>query len=299
MRLGKIVFFMLALALLTASCNEDSSKDEPAPEELLPGAAFVPQDVVPNSIFFANHERIVGYVLWPEVTVDDTDLQGEGYFSYDYWWAHRSEAQSLEDYMALCQVPQSVLEAMSTRNLVLTCFKHPYSLIYSAYNDQYYGVMVAMEANCFQELMRRKTGRAELLDVFSDLQYGDTILTRGDVSLNKWDYAPVLICLMTAVDCGVYDQAQVKRIASEVFNQIDDIVEFYSAADYVDWDFLRYPYLVGAILAHHNDEQLQDSEKELLYRFLGWQGWTGDTFSAEDVSNSTRIISESLERLVQ
>ena len=42
MRLGKIVFFMLALALLTASCNEDSSKDEPAPEELLPGAAFVP-----------------------------------------------------------------------------------------------------------------------------------------------------------------------------------------------------------------------------------------------------------------
>ena len=104
---------------------------------------------------------------------------------------------------------------------------------------------------------------------------------------------------MTAVDCSVYNQSQVKRIASEVFNQIDDIVAFYSAADHVDWDFLRYPYLLGAILAHHNDDQLQDSEKELLYRFLGWQGWTSETFSAEDVSKSTLIISTSLERLMQ
>ena len=104
---------------------------------------------------------------------------------------------------------------------------------------------------------------------------------------------------MTAVDCGVYDQAQVKRIAGEVFEQIDDIVEYYSAADHVDWEILRYPYLVGAILAHHNDEQLNDSEKKLLYSFLGWQGWTSDTFSAEDVSRSTQIISESLERLSQ
>ena len=156
-----------------------------------------------------------------------------------------------------------------------------------------------MTANSFQELMRRQTGRAELLDLFCDLHYGDTILTRGDVSLGKWDYAPVLICLMTAVDCGVYDQAQVKRIAGEVFNQIDDIVEFYSDADHVDWDALRCPYLLGAILAHHNDKQLNDSEKELLYSFLGWQGWPSDTFSAEDVSNSTRIVSESLERLAQ
>ena len=289
MRFVKIVFCMLALVLITASCTKDSSKDEPAPP-------FKPQDVTPNSWFFAGHERYVGYVLWPEATIDDSKLTGDGY-GYGYYYQHRAGAESFEEMMAMCQVPKTILKAMSTRNLVLTCFKHPFVFNYIAYNDHYQGVMVAMEANCFQELMRRQTGRAELLELFCELQYGDTILTRGDVHLSKWDYAPVLICLMTAVDCGVYDKAQVKRIAGEVFNQIDDIVAFY--ADYVDWEISRYPYLLGAILAHHNDEQLQDSEKELLYKFLGWQGWTSDTFSVEDVSNSIRIISESLERLSQ
>ena len=291
MRFSFLSLCLLALAVLTASCDSKDSKDEPAPP-------FKPKDVTPNSWFFAGHERYVGYVLWPEATVDDSNLTGEGY-GYGYYYQHRAGAESFDEMMAMCQVPKAILKAMSTHNLVLTCFKHPFVFNYLAYNDQYQGVMVAMEANCFQELMRRKTGRAELLDLFCDLQYGDTILTRGDVHLGKWDYGPVLICLMTAVDCGVYDDAQVKRIAGEVFNQIDDIEDFFSAADHADWDLLRYPYLLGAILAHHNDELLQDSEKELLYRFLGWQGWTSETFSAADVSNSTRIISESLERLAQ
>ena len=291
MRISVLTLSLLAVALLMVSCDSKDSSDEPAPP-------FKPQDVTPNSWFFAGHERNVGYVLWPEATVDDSNLTGDGY-GYGYYYQHRAGAESYDEMMAMCQVPKAILKAMSTHNLVLTCFKHPFIFNHMAYNDQYLGVMTAMEGNCFQELMRRRTGRVELLDLFCDLQYGDTILTRGDVHLGKWDYAPVLICLMTAVDCGVYDKAQVKRIAGEVFNQIDDIVASYADADNVEWYFLRYPYLVGAILAHHNDDQLQDSEKELLYRFLGWQGWTGDTFSAEDVSNSTRIISESLERLSQ
>ena len=282
---------IFALALFMVSCDSKDSKEEPAPP-------FVPHDVTPNSWFFAGHERYVGYVLWPEATVDDSNLTGEGY-GYGYYYQHRAGAESFDEMMAMCQVPKAILNAMSTRNLVLTCFKHPFIFNYVAYNDQYQGVMVAMEANCFQELMRRRTGRAELLGLFCDLQFGDTILTRGDVHLGKWDYGPVLICLMTAVDCGVYDQTQIKRIAGEVFNQIDDIEAFFSGEDHVDWDFLRYPYLVGAILAHHNDDQLQNSEKELLYRFLGWQGWTSETFSAADVSKSTLIISTSLERLAQ
>ena len=282
---------IFALALFMVSCDSKDSKEEPAPP-------FVPHEVTPNSWFFAGHERYVGYVLWPEATVDDSNLTGEGY-GYGYYYQHRAGAESFDEMMAMCQVPKVILKAMSTRNLVLTCFKHPFIFNYVAYNDQYQGVMVAMEANCFQELMRRRTGRAELLGLFCDLQFGDTILTRGDVHLGKWDYGPVLICLMTAVDCGVYDQTQIKRIAGEVFNQIDDIEAFFSGEDHVDWDFLRYPYLVGAILAHHNDDQLQNSEKELLYRFLGWQGWTSETFSAADVSKSTLIISTSLERLAQ
>ena len=98
MRFNYLTLWLLAVILLTG-CHD--SKDEPVTDELLPGPAFVPQEVVPNSNFFANHERAVGYVLWPEATVDDTGLQGEGYFSYDYWWVHRAEAHSLEDFIVL------------------------------------------------------------------------------------------------------------------------------------------------------------------------------------------------------
>ena len=189
----------LVLALFAVSCDSKDSGDEPAPP-------FKPQDVTPNSWFFAGHERYVGYVLWPEATVDDSNLTGEGY-GYGYYYQHRAGAESFDEMMAMCQVPKAILKAMSTRNLVLTCFKHPFIFNHLAYNDRYQGVMVAMEANCFQELMKRRTGRAELLDLFCELQFGDTILKRGEVSLNKWDYTPVLICLMTAVDCGVYDRA--------------------------------------------------------------------------------------------
>ena len=299
MRISHAIFPLFVLAMIAASCNSKDPKEEPVPDELLPGPPFMPQEVVPNSNFFANHEKVQGYVLWPEATIDDSNLQGEGYFSYEYWSNHISEAQSFEGLLALCQVPQSILNVMSTRNLVLTCFKHPYSLIYTSYDDEYMGVMTIMTANSYQELMRRQSGSAELLDLFCKLKYGNILFSIDNVALTHYDYPVVVICLITAVDCNVFDQNQVKRLAIEALNQIDAIIEFYSGAGDVDWRVLRYPYLLGAILTHHNDMELQDNERELLYRFLGWQGLPSNKFTWEEVSNSTRIISESLERLVR
>jgi len=66
---------------------------------------------------------------------------------------------------------------------------------------------------------------------------------------------------------------------------------------------LRYPYLLGAILAYHNDKTLQESERDLLYKFLGYQGDVATNgeqilFSWDDITHSTEVIIASLERLL-
>ena len=298
MYVSKRVLLLILLSFaftLLAGCDADN-QDEPAPP-------FEPQDVTPHSLFFADHERYVGYVLWPDATVDDSNLSGEGY-GYGYYYQHRAEAESFDEMMAMCQVPKAILNAMSTRNLVLTCFKHPFSWNFMSYNDEYLGMMVSMQANCFQELMRRRTGHAELLDLFTQLHYGDTVFVRDGTILGSLEYPAVFLCMMTSVDCGVFNQTQVKQIASGVFKHIDDIVEYNSHSDGSGWWrwTLRYPYLVGSVLAYHNDKELQDSERDLLYRFVGWQAMPGsggeNVLTEEDISLSTQIIATSLERLL-
>jgi hypothetical protein len=287
-----LILSLLAMLSLTG-CGD--SKDEPAPP-------FKPKDVTPNSRLFASHEKSVGYVLWPEASIDDSMLKGEGY-GYGYYYQHRAEAESFEEMMVMCQVPKSVLNAMSTRNLVVTCFKHPFTMNYFAYNDEYYGLMVTMTANCYQELMKRRSGRTELLDLLCDIKYGDPVSCRDSITFNSFEYFAVLLCMMTAVDCDVYEGTQIRQIANEVLNQIDDIIEYDSQHEGVRWYSMRYPYLLGAILAYHNDKELQESERELLYKFIGYQGDVSTNgeqilFSWEEVTHSTEVVIASLERLL-
>ena len=292
MRSGKIVLYLFALLLFTASCNSDE-----------PASPFKRKDVEPHSQLFATYEKNEGYVLWPGATINDSKLKGEGY-DYGYYYQHRTEAKSFEEMMAMCQVPKSILKKMSTRNLVLTCFKHPYTFNYLLYDNEYAGVMSTMTANCYQELMRRRTGGAELLDLFCEMSYGDTILLRDGISLSTLEYGAVCICTMTALDCDVFDEEQIKQIANEIFDQIDGVIDYFdTTGENLSWMELSYPYLVGAVLAYHNDVVLQDYERDLLYKFFFYRAYPyiSDkvSYSQEDVSRSTQIVTESLERLLQ
>ena len=64
---------------------------------------------------------------------------------------------------------------------------------------------------------------------------------------------------------------------------------------------MRFPYLLGAFIAYHYDEQLNDEEATLLYNYTGFSGLPGVagelSFTSEDVSRSTLIIIQSLERM--
>ena len=211
---------------------------------------------------------------------------------------------------ALCDVPEDKLYAMSTRNLALTCFMHPYNGVYDLYNVLYESVFTMTLANCYQELMQRLTGATELLNLYCELDYPKSKPVNTTAGLSYEDYNKntfenilhlngLTLFLMTAVDFNALNKEQLSVLSSEIFKKIDNI----ATADEGVYDYytMRFPYLLGAFIAYHYDEQLNDEEATLLYNYTGFSGLPGvageQSFTSEDVSRSTLIIIQSLERM--
>ena len=314
--IAKCSAMVVAFAMLLCGCG-GSNDDEPdvpvTPDEI----EYKPlSGLNPDVPLLNGYEKIVGYQLWGSEKIPDGDLTGEG-FSYDYWKEHKSEAKSFEELMALCEVPQEQLAAMSTRNLVLTCYVHPYNTIYNAYDNQYLGVMAAMNANCWQELMKRETGATQLLDLYCELTYPTSkssidvekeVLSYLDykvLAANRWNPLNALtLVMMTAVDSNAFTPEQLIRIAGEIFKKIDNILS--ADEDLLSYvGALRYPYLLGAFIAYRYDRSLSPLELSLLYDLTGFMGIPGyDSrtdryFTAEHVASALQVVEQSLERIEQ
>ena len=301
----------LALLALTA-CHDEPTPDEPDPPDT---PAYVPLEGLDPTVPLLNgYDRIVGYTLWSAEKTPDADLIGDG-FSFDYWEEHKHEAQSFEELTALCEVPQDLLAAMSTRNLTLTCFVYPYNVIYNAYDNNYLGIMAAMRANCWQELMKRETGASQLLDLYCELTYPTSAPQGHTAGLSYLDYqacaaeSPFLLnaltlTLMTAVDSNAFTREQLTRIAGEVFRKIDNLNNADEGVhSYVGT--IRIPFLLGAFIAYRYDRSLTPLELSLLYDLTGFQGMpgtdlaTGRVFTPENVETALNIVTRSLERIEQ
>ena len=297
------------MSLISCGSDEPDIPDTPDVSEYVPLEGLDP--TVP---LFNGYDKIIGYQLWTCEKIPDVGLTGEG-FSFDYWEEHKHEAQSFEEMRALCEIPQEQLDAMSTRNLVQTCFVYPYNEVYGAYNNIYFGIMSAMKANCWQELMRRETGSTRLLDLYCELTYptsssGDwkdwlSYLDYKELAGNRWNSLSALtLVMMTAVDSKAFTPEQLTRLAGEIFNKIDNMLNadegLYSYAGSI-----CYPYLLGAFMAYRYDRSLSPLELSLLYDLTGYQGMPGTdlsterVFTAENVASALKVVTQSLERIEQ
>lgn len=302
----------LTLAFLLCGCGHHDEPDNPDEPEL-PG--YRPLEGLDPTVPLLNgYDKFVGYQMWSAEKIPDGDLTGEG-FSYDYWAEHKQEAHSGEELMALCEVPQEQLAAMSTRNLALTCFVHPYNVTFSAYDNEYLGILSPMKANCWQELMRRETGAKQLLDLYCELTYPLSHPGTFNLYLSYLDYKALAanhyntlnaltLAMMTAVDSNALTPEQLTVIAGEIFKKIDNIL----AADEGIYSYvgtIRYSYLLGAFIAYRFDRSLTPLELSLLYDltgFIGLPGYhqtTSRYFTADDLSDALKVVEQSLERIEQ
>ena len=299
------------MLIILSSCGDDK-KDEPNnPVEPVTRTWINIERETPfrETPLMAPYERSFGRKMWTTRVVEDSGLKGKG-GDYYYWEQHKAEASTMKELLALCDVPEDKLYAMSTRNLALTCFMHPYNGVYDLYDVLYESVFTMTLANCYQELMQRLTGATELLNLYCELDYPKSKPVNTTAGLSYEDYNKntfenilhlngLTLFLMTAVDFNALNKEQLSVLSSEIFKKIDNI----ATADEGVYDYytMRFPYLLGAFIAYHYDEQLNDEEATLLYNYTGFSGLPGvaggQSFTSEDVSRSTLIIIQSLERM--
>ena len=282
---------LILLAAITMMMTACDKHDEPANREWI---EIDYENLVRATPLLASYaQQHEGLKIWPSRVVDDSGLTGEA-GDYSYWHEHRNEAQTTEELMAMCDIPEDKLHAMSTANLARTCYNHPYAFVYTAQNVVYQGFFFMTQANCYRELMQRKTGAAELVNLYCGLEY---TANSSDFALNA-----LTLFLMTAVDYNALNQEQLSRLSTEIFNKIDNIVKTDGETPNYS-EKLRFPYLLGAFIAYHYDAMLKDDEVNRLEDFITVTGLpsyrvNGKIITVEDVSRATLIISQSLERII-
>jgi hypothetical protein len=82
----------------------------------------------------------------------------------------KSIKNSDEKYSA-CQIPNEILESMSTKDLINTCLSYPLIGTLYAYNDLQSGFeALTKKFNGIQELIRRKDSGVELVKIYSNMR---------------------------------------------------------------------------------------------------------------------------------
>ena len=206
------IMLLAAITVMMAACSKDEPV-KPVNREWIEIDHEIPVRATPLLANYAQQHE--GLTMWPSTVVDDSGLTGEA-GDYSYWQEHKREARTTEELMAMCDISEDRLQAMSTPNLARTCYSHPYTFVYDSQNVIYQGFFFMTSANCYRELMQRKTGALELLNLYCTLKYSEN---NPNYELNA-----LTLFLMTAVDYNALNQEQLARLSTEIFNKIDNIV---------------------------------------------------------------------------
>lgn len=236
---------MLFMAIMVILCLTACSKDETG---VYDPSGFDNNQELP----MFEYDKTKDFVFWPTPTIEDSELTGGGY-GFAYWQQHKTEAESVEAMMAMCNIPKDLLKAMSTRNLAITCSNYPYNATFLAHNDEYKGFLGTIAYfNGYAELMKRKGGLQTTLDLYAELDG-----RAQDISFTRFQPWTFFVC--SAVDHKVLSNEQVARLAQVVTSRFSDGTERTN---------LAFTYLLGAFIAYHYDTTLPDEQLYLLKVYI-------------------------------
>ena len=281
-----------------------------------------PEPEIGYTQLLSQYESLIDYKPWQVRPVSDANLTGPG-GNFRYWWEHRAEADGAVELWALCSLSDEQLATMSTRNLARTVYLYPYGFEFTAFENEYHGILLEMgRFNGTRELMQRRSGASELLHLYKEVHYPHS----GELSFNiPLDYTEYLnegsflarinyltFLMITAIDYGCFTPEEVRTLAGAIEEKIEDVLsdtnETYSWVGSV-----RFPYVLGAWTAYRYDQSLTDTERSTLRKFIDpvfnpslystgvpvifdrdKNAWVMDTLL---VSDASKIIIDSLARL--
>lgn len=193
---------------------------------------------------------------------------------------------SLEEMMNACQLPQEMLEAMSTESLIQTLMNHPLFFIYSAYNNELDGVNVILDNfNGFKELQNRVDAAEKVIDYYSATDVGSMVRATADNSRKSKD---LTIYHLDFLELVIATKKIPDILSSKNTSRLNEVMnEKYEAklshANNVSLFSIRKSLILGAeIKLSQNTLDLND--REILQDFIRAGGNAAQDKSYADIS---------------
>jgi hypothetical protein len=106
------------------------------------------------------------------------------------WKSFETGQQMLE----ACQIPQKILDKISTTDLVKTCLSYPLFFEYLAFNNEREGIHIMIDKfNGLKELSKRQDGAQELIKIYNDFPVVQTVTSKDADIPYKLPFLELLI----------------------------------------------------------------------------------------------------------
>jgi len=180
-------------------------------------------------------------------------------------WASFTTGQQM---LEACQVPEKILETLSTKDLVKICLNYPLFFDYTAFNDERKGISAMIENfTGLNELTKRKDGVIELINTYREYP----VLTQIQQESSKDYYTPYklpFIELLLADDAFLkqlddQESAELEKIVLEKYQSKLKNPNVYSLYN------IKKTFLLGAIILDEHNVLIKTSlEKDAIKRFI-------------------------------
>lgn len=209
----------------------------------------------------------------------------------DEWAALRNNDHKIE----VCQIPEDILENMSTEGLTETVLDYPLLFGMMAYSTVQYGFdKVSSDFNGLQELLNREDGGSEIMALYcatdpAAIEDDWTDIEKGEYAINLM-HIEIILAQEEILDS--LTSTQLRVLVEEClikYHQKQQVPEAYG--NYGLQSTLR---LMGRVLEHENYGPFMEkvSEKQFFQDFLDTGSWLNDEMKAEILANAECFLLE-------
>ena len=181
-------------------------------------------------------------------------------------WASFTTSQQMLD---ACQIPQKVLETLSTKELANVCLNYPLFIEYTALDDERKAISSMIENfNGLKELSKRKDGTQELINLYKEYPVmPDENQNRFSKDSHSYFKLPFLELLL-ADDCFIMqlDGKQFSELEKVVLEKY--VIMLANTDVFSLWSFKKI-FLLGAVITDQNVMTTKSpAQKETVKRFI-------------------------------
>jgi len=182
----------------------------------------------------------------------------------EQWATLKSNRQMLD----ACQIPQEIMDALSTRELAEVCYNYPLYLDYTAYDDGRLGIInVINNFNGIRELCKREKGVSELVKIYKDYPFFNGKQSNESRNYDNPFKLPFLELLFA-------NEMFIQKLQNEELNVLGKSVinnYEYKLANPTVYSLynIKHTFLLGAVILEKQTEiNLSKDEQTIIKKFI-------------------------------